>query len=33
MPFEEHDFATVYFNFTLKADSEQIITYTVEYNY
>ena len=29
----QHDFQTVYFNFLLQANAEQVITYTVEYDY
>ena len=33
MPFQDHDYATVYFNFLLKPNAEQVITYTVDYEY
>lgn len=33
LAFEEHDFQTVYFNFLLKPNTEQVITYTVDYEY
>jgi len=33
MPLETHDVQTAYFNFSLKANAEQEITYTVDYEY
>jgi hypothetical protein len=33
LPYEKHDFQTVYFNFVLKPNAEQTITYVVDYHW